>query len=218
MPADASVDVSGNVWLFAYGSLIWRPAPDVVGRPHVDAVLAGYERRFWQASPDHRGTPTEMGRVCTLAKCLGATCTGVAYDLGSECEPECADMLARLRLRECAGYVPVHERVDCVDGETRTAIVFIGDEANEYWKGPPPSADVSSADDEDDSRSWSIAATAAVIAKARGPSGTNVDYLHHLVHALREHGGVDAYVAALWRATRARLPDDYGHCCGDAAA
>ena len=66
-----------NVWLFGYGSLIWNP--DI---PYVDrkpAKLAGFVRKFWQGSHDHRGTPENPGRVVTLVPCKKGHCDGIAY-------------------------------------------------------------------------------------------------------------------------------------------
>ena len=51
-------------WLFAYGSLMARPALPWTQR--VEASLLGYRRRFWQGSHDHRGVPGAPGRVLTL--------------------------------------------------------------------------------------------------------------------------------------------------------
>ncbi|KAJ5769314.1 hypothetical protein N7520_003873 [Penicillium odoratum] len=69
----------GDLWVFGYGSLIWKPPPHYDQR--VPGYISGYVRRFWQSDPkltfarvafyfqastDHRGTPEQPGRVVTV--------------------------------------------------------------------------------------------------------------------------------------------------------
>ena len=68
-----------SVWLFGYGSLIYK-----VDFPYIErkpATISGWSRRFWQGSHDHRGTPESPGRVLTLIETPGETCTGMALSL-----------------------------------------------------------------------------------------------------------------------------------------
>jgi len=71
-----------SVWLFGYGSLIWK-----AGFPYLErrrATIYGWERRFWQGSHDHRGTLESPGRVATLIASSGTPCHGMAYRISGE--------------------------------------------------------------------------------------------------------------------------------------
>src|SRR6185295_1207277 len=91
--------VSAPLWLFAYGSLIWRPGFQYAERTR--GHVRGWSRRFWQGSTDHRGLPGAPGRVLTVTPDAAATCWGVAYRL----EPGRRDAILReLDRREQGGY------------------------------------------------------------------------------------------------------------------
>ena len=159
-------------WVFGYGSLIYK-----VDFPYLEreiASITGWQRRFWQGSHDHRGTPEAPGRVVTLVPAADVVCRGVAYRVEH-------DVFEHLDYREKNGYQrfpsPIHlEERDCfVDG-----IVYVADEDNHAFLGPAPMEHL-----------------AAHIADAHGPSGSNRDYLLHLAEALRDMGEHDPHVHEL---------------------
>jgi hypothetical protein len=80
-----------TVWIFAYGSLIFRPGFAFTERRR--AFVRGFARRFWQASPDHRGVPDAPGRVVTLVPAETATCGGCAYTVPAAHAAEVLDAL-----------------------------------------------------------------------------------------------------------------------------
>ncbi|MBJ26088.1 MAG: gamma-glutamylcyclotransferase [Rhodospirillaceae bacterium] len=64
-----------DIWVFAYGSLLWNP-----GFSYVDsnaALLRGYHRSLCIYSHRYRGTPNLPGLVVGLDN--GGSCRGVAY-------------------------------------------------------------------------------------------------------------------------------------------
>ncbi|HTM22294.1 MAG TPA: gamma-glutamylcyclotransferase [Kofleriaceae bacterium] len=170
--------MAADQWIFGYGSLIWQPAFEFVeAQP---GFVLGWQRRFFQASPDHRGTPEAPGRVVTLVPDARGLCWGMAYRVA---DGGLAGVLEDLDLREQAGYqrsyLDVHLR-DRADGPVR-ALVYVADPTNANF--------VEAA----------LPEIAAVVRAARGPSGSNRDYLERLDAALRAMGGRDDHVAALWQ-------------------
>lgn len=64
-----------DVWVFAYGSLIWRP--DFAWQERRLATVRGYHRSLCLWSHDHRGSPDNPGLVFGLDR--GGCCRGVAF-------------------------------------------------------------------------------------------------------------------------------------------
>ena len=165
------------LWIFGYGSLLWRPAfPFAERRP---AQLAGFARRFWQGSTDHRGVPGAPGRVVTLVRESEALCAGIAYRLP---EAERDEVLRALDHREQGGYER-HEvalRLCDPEAEAACALVYVATERNPNYLGPAP-----------------LEAIARQVRGARGPSGANLEYVLRLAQALRALDAEDAHVFAV---------------------
>lgn len=166
-------DSHDSVWLFGYGSLIFKPDFPYLARKA--AYIGGWTRRFWQGSHDHRGTEAAPGRVVTLVPDTEAVCHGMAFLVTPE-------EFAHLDHREKNGYLRLATQMHFDDGSSDEGIVYIATHENEAYLGPATERNI-----------------ARQIASARGPSGPNSEYLLGLAEALRELGKPDPHVFEIER-------------------
>lgn len=172
-------DQADSFWLFGYGSLIWKA--DFAFLERQPAWIFDWSRRFWQGSHDHRGTPQAPGRVVTLVPEPTARCDGMAYRITPA-------VLQQLDMREKNGYlrelVPIHLSAPSVvvngSAEVVEGLIYLATPDNAAFLGAAP-----------------LSQMAAQIAKAKGPSGSNSEYLLNLEQALQELGVQDWHVTAL---------------------
>src|SRR3954470_22656534 len=87
-----------DLWVFGYGSLMWRPGFRFVERHR--AELHGYHRSLCIFSHVHRGTPQAPGLVLGLDR--GGRCRGIAFSIAPE---DRETTIAYLREREQATAV-----------------------------------------------------------------------------------------------------------------
>ena len=90
LPADRA---AGDLWVFGYGSLMWRPGFAFLER--AEARLIGAHRALCVYSFVHRGTPERPGLVLGLDR--GGTCRGIAFRVSASRR---AETVAYLRARE----------------------------------------------------------------------------------------------------------------------
>ena len=162
------------MWIFGYGSLVWRP-----GFAHVErraGFIEGWSRRFWQGSTDHRGVPRAPGRVVTLISEPNAICWGAAYRIAAEDRDA---VLQSLDHREKGGFERrrVEVRLRGPAPERVSAAMYVAGSDNPNYLGPAPTAEI-----------------AAQVRRSTGPSGSNSEYVLRLAQALRELRAGDAHV------------------------
>jgi cation transport protein ChaC len=156
------------LWVFGYGSLMWRPGfayEDV--RP---ATLLGFRRCFCIYSTHHRGSPDRPGLVLGLDR--GGVCHGLAFRVASEHRVATLDYL-RAREQVSGVYRETHVPVmlDGEQGREVLALAFIVERAHPGYAGRLP-----------------LAEQAHLIRGARGISGANLDYLINTLAHLHRLG------------------------------
>ena len=177
---------AGPVWVFAYGSLLWKPAFEPEQEHY--AVAPGWHRAFRLRLKRWRGTPDRPGLMLVLDR--GGRCRGVVQSLKESNLRR--DLIALLR-REVSSKVTTNSprwiAVD-IDGVRRKAIAFCADRAGPAYAGRQPSAQV-----------------ADVLATAVGHAGSCAEYLLHTVESLERKGIRDRRLWELQAMVAARIGD-----------
>jgi len=153
-----------DLWVFGYGSLIWRPEFDFAEQRH--ARVHGWHRALKMWSRINRGTPERPGLVFALL--TGGCCRGMVFRIDRR---HGAQTLARLWSREMAlaVYDPRWLVAHTAQGQVR-ALAFTLSRSSPSHTGE-----------------LSAEEYRAIFANAQGIYGTTHDYAHRTLEELRRH-------------------------------
>lgn len=166
---------AGDLWLFGYGSLLWKPGFDHAGCRM--ATVQGWHRAFCIRVARFRGTRDLNGLMMALDR--GGQCQGMIFRIPRD---QAGAVLEALFRRELVvkppGTPPRWLTARTQDGPVR-ALGFVMDRRSPFYAGKLPLEEV-----------------ADVLARAAGHWGTCAEYLHNTVAHLEELGIRDRN---LWR-------------------
>ena len=123
---------SEDLWVFGYGSLMWRPGFEYVERR--PARLVGAHRALCVYSFVHRGTPEKPGLVLGLDR--GGACRGIAFRVAGHLREATIDYL-RSREQTTHVYREVTRSV-WLDNEARervAALTYVVDRSHVQYAG-----------------------------------------------------------------------------------
>ena len=172
MPIDSFEHADEDLWVFAYGSLMWRP-----GFAHAErapARLIGLHRALCVYSFVHRGTPEKPGLVLGLDR--GGACRGVAYRV---VRAQRAETIAYLRAREQVTMVYLEAWRDVhlagEPGRRVRALVYVVDRGHQQYAGR-----------------LDLEQQLRHVRQGHGNSGANRDYVLATVSEIERQGFRDA--------------------------
>ncbi len=173
---------SGDLWVFGYGSLMWRPGFAFLERQN--GLVRGWRRSLCIFSWVHRGTRERPGLVLGLDR--GGACHGAAFRVADKDRDA---TIAYLREREqiTSVYLEKYVRVLHWEGAVVEALTYVADRRHRQYAG--------ALDREELLR---------LIATAKGRSGRNAEYILNTVAHLEEVGIKDATLEWLAKRLRSR--------------
>jgi glutathione-specific gamma-glutamylcyclotransferase len=179
MPGETSLqqDTKADLWVFGYGSLMWRPGFEFVEQ--VPARLIGEHRALCVYSFDHRGTPEKPGLVLGLDR--GGACRGIAFRVAAERRDATVQYL-RAREQTTNVYREVMRSV-WLDNEARqrvSALTFVVDRGHVQYAGR-----------------LSLPDQLRHVQQGHGRSGNNRDYVLSTVKSIEAQGFRDPQLRQL---------------------
>jgi glutathione-specific gamma-glutamylcyclotransferase len=160
-----------DLWVFGYGSLMWRPGFEFVER--APARLIGLHRALCVYSFVHRGTPEKPGLVLGLDR--GGACRGIAFRVPGKVR---AATIAYLREREQVTrvYIETYRAITVLGTPERraNALVYCVDRGHAQYAGR-----------------LSLDRQLHLVREGHGRSGINRDYVLATVEALEALGCYD---------------------------
>ncbi len=157
-----------DLWVFAYGSLMWQPGFSY--RERVHARLIGLHRALCVFSFVHRGTPERPGLVLGLDR--GGMCRGIAYRVAAGARTETLHYL-RGREQVTTVYVETMRQIELEEPARRRvrAVCYICDRSHVQYAGR-----------------LTLAESLHHVRQGHGQSGANRDYVLETVRALEALG------------------------------
>jgi glutathione-specific gamma-glutamylcyclotransferase len=159
---------TGDLWVFGYGSLMWRPGFAYLER--VPARLVGLRRALCVFSFVHRGTPERPGLVLGLDR--GGMCRGIAYRIAAAARAATIDYL-RSREQVTSVYVEIMRQIELEEPARRRvrALCYTVDRSHVQYAGR-----------------LTLAESVHHVRQGHGSSGANRDYVLETVRALETLG------------------------------
>lgn len=164
-----------DLWVFGYGSLMWRPGFDYAER-HAGS-LRGWHRALCIYSHIYRGTPERPGLVFGLDR--GGSCRGLAFRVAAG-QREATIAYLRAREQVTAVYLETHANVLLDDGRRVKALTYVCDRRHPQYAGRLEGA-----------------ALLHFVRQGHGISGPNADYVRNTQAHLRELGIRDPVIEKL---------------------
>tara|TARA_B110000196_G_scaffold41325_1_gene31665 strand:+ start:539 stop:1162 length:624 start_codon:yes stop_codon:yes gene_type:complete len=156
-------DEFSDLWIFAYGSLMWRPSFAFIEN-HI-GLVHGFHRSFCVYSHIHRGTRKQPGLVLGLDK--GGSCTGVVYKVSSKNAKSVVNYLIQ-REMVTSVYLPRWVSVRLNNRVVR-ALTYTPSHTHIQYAGK-----------------LMANKAARYIRNSKGVSGTNIEYLINTITYLEE--------------------------------
>ena len=171
-----------DIWLFAYGSLLWNPT--IYFKEMRNGQLRGYHRRFCMETVLGRGTPEKPGLMLALDH--GGSCHGIAYRIDRAVAEHELKIVWDREMISTAYVARVLPLV--TDQGPLKAITFTINRNSKQYTGK-----------------MAVEKVAAVIARSGGPMGDCSEYLFQTIEKMTELNIQDKHLLLLADLVKAQL-------------